>query len=98
MPRYEMTDDQILADTEKFFLEQAKAYFLELRHAAQNAPKGKVIRNVELLALEKGRELLRQTTEHIVQEQNDLLEKKKNSANVTADANEDTSDTDRITS
>ena len=77
MPRYELTDDQILDETETLFLEQAKAFFLELRHAAQHAPKGKVIRNVELLAFEKGRELLRQTTESIVQEQNDVLEKKK---------------------
>ena len=67
MPRYELTDDQILAETETLFLEHAKAFFLELRHAAQNAPKGKVIRNVELLAFEKGRELLRQTTESILQ-------------------------------
>ncbi len=38
MPRAQLTEEQILDDTEKLFLEQAKAYFRDLRQAAQNAP------------------------------------------------------------
>ena len=76
MPQHELTDDQILAESKKLFREQAEAYFRNLQLAAPNAPKGKVIRNVDLLALEKGRGLIRQTTERIVQDQNDLLKKR----------------------
>jgi len=76
MPRAELTDEQILIESKKLFLEQAEAYFRDLQHAAQHAPKGKVIRLAEAFAQEAGRELVRQSVENIVQAQNDLLEKK----------------------
>jgi hypothetical protein len=93
MPRAQLTDDQILDEGEKLFLERAKAYYRELRQVAQNAPVGKIINRADAFAFEKGRELVQQSLECIVQEQNDVLEKKKNSGNATADANGDISDT-----
>ena len=76
MPRYDKTADQILDESEQLFMEQAKAYFHELRQVAENAPKGQIIRRAEMLAFQKGRELIRTSLETIVQEQNDLLKKK----------------------
>jgi hypothetical protein len=96
MPRYELTDDQILDESEKLFLELAKSYYRDLRHAAENAPAGKILRHVEVVVQEKGRELVRQSFENIMQEQNDVLEKKKGSVNANADENEDTSVTENI--
>jgi len=52
MPRYELTDDQILDESKKLFLAQAEAYYRDLQLAAQNAPKGKVIRLAEAFAQE----------------------------------------------
>lgn len=94
MPRTKLTDDQILDEGEKLFLEQAKAYYRDLRQAAQTAPVGKILDRADAFAFQHGRELVRKSLESIVQEQNDLLEKKKNSDNVIADGNENTSDID----
>jgi hypothetical protein len=77
MPRSQLTDDQILDDGEKLFLERAKAYYRELRQVAQNAPVGKIINRADAFAFDKGRELVQQSLEYIVQEQNDVLGKKK---------------------
>ncbi len=96
MPRPKLTDDQILDETEALFLEQAKAYFRDLRQTAQNAPYGKIIANADAYAVQHGRELIRKSLENIVQEQNDLLEKKRNSDNVPADESENISDTGTI--
>ena len=52
----------------EFFLEQAAAFFDDLRAAANNAPYGKVIDKAELFAVEQGRELIRSSLEAIVQE------------------------------
>ena len=93
MPRAKLTDEQIQDEGETLFLELAKAYYRDLRQAAQHAPAGKVLRPVEAVVVEKGRELVRQSFETIMQEQNDVLEKK-NSASATAVENVDTSDTD----
>jgi len=43
MPRAKMAENQIQDEAEKLFLEQAKAYYRDLRAAAQNAPDGKII-------------------------------------------------------
>jgi len=77
MPRHNLTPEQIEADAEKLFLEQAKACYRDLRQAAQNAPYGKMIHHADAFAFQHGRELIRQSLEGIVQEQNDLLEKKR---------------------
>lgn len=53
----------------KLFLEQAAAYYDELRAAAKNAPHGKVLANAEALAVVQGRELLRMSLENVVQQQ-----------------------------
>src|SRR5215469_17686923 len=76
MPKAKQTNEQILDEAEKFFLEKAKAYYRDLRQAAQNAPYGKIIAHADAFVFEKGKELLQQSLEGIVQEQNDLLEKK----------------------
>ena len=91
MPQQKLTADQIQDEAEALFLEQAKAYFRDLRQAAQNAPYGKIIAHADAFAVQHGRELVRKSLENIVQEQNDLLEKKRNSGNVPADENGDIS-------
>jgi len=52
----------------QLFLEQAAAFFDDLRAAAGNAPYGKVIDKAEHFAVVQGRELLRSTLEAVVQE------------------------------
>jgi hypothetical protein len=94
MPRAKQTDDQILDEGERLFLEQAKAYFRDLRQTAQDAPLGQIINRVDAFVFQKGREFLQKTFQDIIQEQNDLLEKKKNSGSAPADANENISDTE----
>jgi hypothetical protein len=96
MPRTDQTSEAIQADGERLFLEQARASYRDLRQAAQNAPSGKIIHHADAFAFHKGRELLQTSLEGIVQEQNDLLEKKTNSGNAPADANGDTSAIDSI--
>ena len=50
-------------------MEQAAAYYDELKLVAENAPYGKVLANAEAFAVVQGRELLRQSLEGIVQDQ-----------------------------
>jgi len=92
MPNHDKTAEQIEAETDRFLLEQAKAFVRDLRAAAQHAPYGKVIQRAEAIAVLQGRELVRQSLEAIVQEQNDLLEKKKKHKPVTAAVNGNISD------
>jgi hypothetical protein len=80
MPKHDHTPEQIEAETDALLLEQAQAIIRELRAAARNAPYGKIIQRAEAFAVEHGREFTRQALETIVQEQNDLLEKKRNQA------------------
>jgi len=96
MPRAKKTPEEIIDEGEKLFLERAKAYYRDLQQVAQNAPHGKIINHVEAIVFQKGRELVRQSFESVMQEINDALEKKKNSANATADENENISDTENI--
>ena len=42
----------------KLFLEQAAAYYDELKLAAENAPYGRILANAEAFAVVQGRELL----------------------------------------
>lgn len=94
MPRHKNSIENIQDEDERFFVEQARSYYRDLRVAAENAPFGKIIQHVEQFTQKNGKELIRQSFEKIVQEQNDILEKKKNSASATADANANTADTD----
>ena len=50
------------------FLEQAAAYYDDLKSAADNAPYGKVIDKAELFAIVQGRELICRSREAVVQE------------------------------
>jgi hypothetical protein len=59
-----------------FFLEQASAYFDELKVAAQNAPHGQVFNHAEAFAVQQGRELIRGSLETLLQDQIDEYEKK----------------------
>ena len=61
----------------EYFLEQAAAYFDEMKIAAANAPHGKIFDHVEAFVLSQGREFLRQSMETTLQEQIDEFEKKK---------------------
>jgi hypothetical protein len=61
----------------EFFLEQAAAYYDELKIAAQNAPYGQTFDHAEAFAVQQGRELIRQSLQTLLQEQIDEIEKKK---------------------
>jgi len=88
MPKQDQTAEQIEAATDALLLEQAKVFIRELRVTARNAPYGKIIRQTEACAVEHGREFTRQALETILQEQNDLLEKKTKPGSATAVENE----------
>ena len=73
-PRHERNEQA----AKEYFLEQAAAYFDDLRAAAKNAPHGQVLNYVEAAVIEQGQELLRQSLETLVQDEIDEIEKKKN--------------------
>jgi hypothetical protein len=60
----------------EYFLEQAAAYFDEMKHVAENAPHGQTFDRTEAFVMQQGRELLRQSFEAALQEQIDDFEKK----------------------
>jgi len=66
MPNAQLTTEQV----------QDEAYYRVLRQAAQSALVGKIIAQADAFAFQNGRELIRKSLQAIVQEQNDLLEKK----------------------
>ena len=78
MPHFDKTPEQIEAATERLLLEQAQAFIRDLRATARNAPSGKILHRADAFAVERGREFTRTALETILQEQNDLLEKKRN--------------------
>ena len=61
----------------ELFLEQAAAYYDDMKAAAENATYGQTFNRAEAFAVLNGRELVRQSLEVIVQEQIDDLEKKR---------------------
>jgi hypothetical protein len=61
---------------ESLVVEQALAFAREMEDTANRAPDGKVLEQIELLALSKGRELLRAILTGAAQQQADALEKK----------------------
>jgi hypothetical protein len=60
------------------FLEQAAAYFDDLKTTTKSVPTQKAFDTAEAFCLDKGRELIRQSLEAIIQEQIDDHEKKRN--------------------
>lgn len=80
---------------EKLFLEQAKAYYRDLRAAGENAPHGKGFQRCETVALLGGRELVRKSLELAAQENIERLEKKRKSDNAPAEEHESIEDTSR---
>jgi uncharacterized iron-regulated protein len=60
----------------ELFLEQAAAYFDEMKTVANNAPYGQTFDQIETFAFVQGRELLRKSIESMLQEQIDKVEKK----------------------
>jgi len=92
MPRHDQTPEQIEAETDRLLLEQAQAFIRDMRATAQNAPYGKVVQNADAFAVQNGREFARNVLQTIIQEQNDLLEKKKKPGNAPAAATENISD------
>ena len=61
---------------ESLVVEQALAFAREMEATANNAPDGNVLDQIELLALSKGRELLRAILTGAAQQQADTVEKK----------------------
>jgi len=74
-----MPTRQELADktAKEYFLEQAAAYFDDLKATAHNAPYGQFLNCAEAVALDKGRDLIRQSLETLVQEEIHDIEKKR---------------------
>ena len=73
-------------DAERLMLEQAVAFFAELRTVAHTAPHGTVIDAREALALTGGRKLLRDSLGHAVQARIDAADREqKRPANGTKD-------------
>ena len=70
MPNAQLTPEQVQDEAEKLFLEQAKAYYRDLRQAAQSAPVGKMIAQADAFAFQNGRELIRKSLQAVMQEQN----------------------------
>ena len=73
MPRLEIS---VETPFESLVVEQALAFAREMQATANGAADGKVLDQCELLALSKGRELLRAILTGAAQEQADALEKK----------------------
>ena len=63
-------------EAERLALEQAIAYFAQLRQVAASAPDGTVLDACEQVALDSGRALLRHTLASAVQGRVDAAEKK----------------------
>ena len=61
----------------ELFLEQAAAYFDDMKVACANAPHGQIFNHAEAFAVQHGRELIRQSLETLLQEQIDEHEKKR---------------------
>ena len=64
------------AATEALVLEYARGLLHELRRTCREAPHGHVLAQVEQVAVQRGRELIRKTMEAVVNEQTPALEKK----------------------
>jgi hypothetical protein len=61
----------------EYFLEQAAAYFDEMKTITANAPHGQAFNHAEAFVMQQGQELLRQSFEATLQDQIDDFEKKK---------------------
>ena len=64
-----MLPNDVGTPTNQFFIEQALAYYRDMKAVADNAPDGQVIHLAETFAMTQGRELVRKSLALIVQEQ-----------------------------
>ena len=64
-----VTDNTTATVAEQLFIEQALAYYRDMKAVADNAPDGHVIHLAETFAVIQGRELVRKTLALVVQEQ-----------------------------
>ncbi len=64
-------------EAERLVLEQAVAFFTQMRHIAATAPDGTVLAACEQVALDAGRQLLRDTLAAAVQTRADAAGEKK---------------------
>lgn len=67
---------EVQSEAEALFLEQALAYYRDMKTAAKNAPYGRFLDQAETVAVLQGRELLRQSLQAVAQEEIDDIEKK----------------------
>jgi hypothetical protein len=63
-------------DGEVHFIAQALDYYRAVQRAGREAPFGQFLNHADAAVTEKGRELLRQSLENIVQTEIDEIEKK----------------------
>jgi hypothetical protein len=66
-------------ETERLALEQAIAFFTQMRHVAATAPDGTVLAACEDVALDAGRRLLKDTLAAAVQTRTDACDAQKKS-------------------
>lgn len=64
-------------DAERLMIEQAVAYFTDLHALARTAPPGTVLDTCEAFALVGGRQLLRDSLAHVVQDRLDHADAQK---------------------
>ena len=64
----------------ELFLEQAAAFFDDLKTTAENAPYGQFFNYAEAFSVQQGQKLLLQNLENLTQEGIDEFEKKRNDA------------------
>ena len=69
-------DIRVNNPTEALLVEQALAMARELNDTANAAADGKVLQEVEQLAITRGRELMRKSVEAVVNDQAEAVEKK----------------------
>lgn len=66
-------------EAERLILEQALAFFAQLRHVGTTAPDGTVLAACERVALDSGRQLVRDALASAVQERADTTDRSKKS-------------------
>jgi len=95
IPSSESTQSSVAqTDGEIHFLAQALDYYRAVQRAGKEAPFGQFLNAADAAVTEKGRELLRQSLENIVQTEIDEIEKKKSRDSVrSARRKGNTSDT-----
>jgi hypothetical protein len=69
-------DIRVNNPTEALLVEQALAMVREMQETAEAAPDGRVLREIEQLAITRGREFMQKSLEAVANDQAEVVEKK----------------------